>query len=234
MKDKTVLITVIVIMALGILIGEINLSINSDAAKFKREYESLNGEKIAGNKVRSLTISDENPFIYATAEEIVEKIENKETFAVYFGFAKCPWCRSVLPELIEVASDLEINEIYYVDVYDIRDVLELNKNNDVTISREGDKAYYQLLDKLDKVLEEYKLTTDDGEEIDTLEKRIYAPNVVAIVDGKAEDLTTGISDDQTDPYMKLTKKMKRDTYNKFKCVLECLSEKATTCSKKSC
>ena len=63
-----------------------------------------------------------------------------------------------------------------------------------------------------------------------LKKRIYAPTVISIVDGKVEDMTTGISDAQTDAYMKLTDEMKKETYNKFKCVLECVTENKNSCS----
>jgi 23S rRNA pseudouridine955/2504/2580 synthase len=44
------------------------------------------------------------------------KIENKETFVVYFGFSDCPWCRSVVEELIHVAKDLNVEKLYYAEV----------------------------------------------------------------------------------------------------------------------
>ena len=73
----------------------------SDSKKFKNEYESLNGTKVEGKSVRKVNIDKNNPFIYSSAEEVAKKIENKETFAVYFGFKECPWCRSVIESLIE-------------------------------------------------------------------------------------------------------------------------------------
>ena len=166
----------------------------SDSKKFKNEYESLNGTKVEGKSVRKVNIDKNNPFIYSSAEEVAKKIENKETFAVYFGFKECPWCRSVIESLIEVSSDLGLEEIYYVDVKNIRDTMK------------------------------------DNEGVSANEKRIYAPTVVSIVDGKAEDMTTGISDAQTDAYKKLTDEMKKETYNKFKCVLECVTENKNSCS----
>ncbi len=56
-------------------------------------------------KVRELTIADNNPFVYKTAEELVKMIEEDKTFTVYFGFSTCPWCRSVMTSLID--SSLE-------------------------------------------------------------------------------------------------------------------------------
>lgn len=204
-----------------------------DALKFKEEYESLNGKSNNNRKYRKVTIDEDNPMRYKSASDIVKMIEDKKSFIVYFGFDSCPWCRSVVPTLLEVAKDLEVDTIYYVDVKEIRDVLKLGEKDEVVTEKKGDESYYKLLELLDPVLEKYTLTNEDGKEIDTEEKRIYAPNVVSVVDGKAVELETGISDEQTDGYMKLTEKMKKDTYNKFKCSIRCVLESSTTCSNKN-
>ena len=53
----------------------------SDAEKFKKEYESLNGKQIESGQVyRNVTIPEENPFIYQTAEELSDRISNNESF----------------------------------------------------------------------------------------------------------------------------------------------------------
>ena len=206
--------------------------VKTDAILFKEEYESLNGSSTSNQKThRSITIEEENPFIYQTAEEIVKRIENKETFAVYFGFKSCPWCRSMLPTLINVAKDLNLTKIYYVDVSDIRDIKEIQDNKIVT-KKEGSEGYQKLLSLLDEVLEEYILK-DKEREIDTKEKRIYAPNVVSILQGKPDSLTTGISKKQTDAYMEITDEMKSEMYNQLKCTLECIKENQAICTKPS-
>ncbi len=237
MKKKVIIIGLI-FMSLFTLTachkGEEKLT---DAKRFKEEYESLNDikRKKDGKKIRSITISDDNPFIYKDASDIVDAINNKETFVVYFGFADCPWCRSVIPTLIEVANDLGLDEIYYVDVKDIRDILEINDQGEISTTKKGSADYYKLLELLKPVLEDYKLTDKDNNEIDTNEKRIYAPNIVSVVQGIPTELESGISKKQTDPYMKLTKEMKRETYNKFKCSIKCVVENNTTCTKdKAC
>ena len=206
----------------------------TDATKFKEEYESVNNQDNGhGNKHRELNISKDNPFIYSTAEEISQKMDNNESFIVYFGFKECPWCRSVLTELIKVAKDKEVETIYYVDVKDIRDVKEVDEEGNITTTKEGSKGYMELLEKMDSVLENYTLTKDE-EKIDAGEKRIYAPNIVAVANGKAIQLETGISDKQKDGYQELTDKMKKETYNKFKCLINCLEEESTTCKKDMC
>lgn len=202
----------------------------TDAQKFKKEYESVNGTKTSSGKdIRNIEIPEDNPFIYKEAGDIVELLEAGETFAVYFGYNTCPWCRSVLPTLVEVLDDLDINKIYYVDIHDIRDTLEVNEDGEVVTSKKGSDDYYKLLELLDSVLEDYSLTNSKGKEVDAKEKRIYAPNVVSVIDGKPQKLDTGISDEQTDGYMELTDSIKKDMYDKLKCVLECLEDEPEKC-----
>ncbi len=66
------------------------------------------------------------------------------------------------------------------------------------------------------------------------EKRIYAPNVVAITRGNPLEMTTGISDDQKDPYQKITKEMQNAMYKKLECLAKCVNEASTTCQKNAC
>lgn len=204
----------------------------TDATIFKEEYEKLNNKKSnsGDNYYRNLEIDENNPFIYKEANDIIKMIDNKETFAIYFGFASCPWCRSVIPSLIEVSNDLGIAPIYYVDVKEIRDVKELNEKGEVITKKEGTKDYYKLLEKLNSVLENYTITTEEGKEIETGVKRIYAPNIVAVVDGVATKMTTGISNQQENAYMELTTEMKKDSYDKIKCTIECINDKKEVCS----
>ena len=198
-----------------------------DALRFKSEYESLNGDESA----RSISIDKKNPFIYKDASEIVSMIKNKETFIVYFGFAKCPWCRSVLPNLIKAAKDNNIKKIYYVDILSIRDAYAVDSEGNPYRVVNADTSYYELLNLLDNVLEDYRVSMD-GKDYNTGEKRIYAPNVVAIKDGVALSMTTGVSKLQTDSHMDLTDEINNDSYNKF---VELFNElNNNTCTKEGC
>lgn len=205
----------------------------SDALRFKEEYESINGNKIEGSDkhVRSISIPKDNPFVYADSSDILTMMDNNETFIVYFGFNSCPWCRSVLPTLLEVAEDLDLEKIYYVDVKDMRDTLAVNEKGKVYTVKEGTEGYIGLLSRLDNVLEDYTLTYK-GKEIKTGEKRIYAPNVVSVVNGEAKELETGIGENLTDPYMELTDKIETEIYNKFNCSIKCVLENKNSCSSK--
>jgi len=234
---KKILVIILTLAILVTLTGCTKKEITkTDAIKFKEEYESLNGTKNESNgkEYRTISIDEDNPFIYSTAEEISKKIDNKETFIVYFGFKECPWCRSVLEELVEVAKKNNIEKIYYVDVKEIRDVKEINEDGNINTTKEGTEGYNSLIEKMSNVLEDYTLTNENDEKIEVGEKRIYAPNVVAISNGKALQLETGISKKQTDGYQELTEEMKKETYNSFKCLIKCIEEDQTTCKKDMC
>ena len=229
---KKFLLTTIILLSLFLLTGCVDK--NNDAYKFKEEYESINNKDNGhGNKYRELNIPVANPMVYQTTTDIVKRVENKETFIVYFGFKECPWCRSVITELINVAKDKGIDTIYYVDVKDIRDVKQVDEYNNILTVQEGDKDYLTLIENFSNVLSDYTLTKDN-EKINTGEKRIYAPNIVVVSHGTAVQMEEGIPESLTDPYAKLTKKQKKEIYNKFKCIITCYEEEQTTCKKDMC
>ena len=204
----------------------------SDAEKFKEEYESVNGKtNDNGKDYRNLDISIDNPIVYKSAAEVIDMINNKETFIVYFGYNTCPWCRSVIATLFDVAKNNYVDKIYYVDIHDIRDTLELDDDDKtVKTSKEGSEDYYKLLEVLDNVLEDYTLTNSKGKTIKTNEKRIFAPNVVSIVKGEAKALDTGISSKQKDGYMELTEEMINETTKKFNEVFKPYLDATESCN----
>lgn len=235
MKKKLLILAFLLILAMGVFFGIDYKNkkdyVKTDAYKFKTEYESLNGKETGynDNVYRSLNIAKDNKIIYSSAEEIVKKIDKNETFVVYFGFSKCPWCRSMIENLISVSKSYD-QEVYYVDVLEIRDKIEY-KDGELKITTEGDKNYMKLLDLMGDVLSDYKVTDSDGNEYDTNEKRIYAPNVVAVVQGKATKMVEGVSEDLKDPYGKITKKMNEESKKQLECIFKCLEE-AGVCTKK--
>jgi len=221
MKKKiSIIIILITLVTLGGVFYTVSQKPTSDEKKFKEEYESINNEKSSsGKEYRKLNIPKKNLIEYKTAEEIVEKIKNKDTFIVYFGFNTCPWCRSIIETLINTAKSHKVKTIYYVDVKEIRDVYSLNGDNIPVKEKEGSTGYNELLPLLKSVLSDYTLSTTSGDKTYTVGKRIYAPNVVSIKKGKAIKMETGISDKENNPYMKLTKEMLDDTKSAFEKVI---------------
>ena len=230
---KKLVLIIIIVFSLFLFTGCVDKT--TDAYKFKEEYESKNTKDNGfGKKYRSLNISNDNPFIYQTADELVERVENKETFIVYFGFSECPWCRSIIEELIHAAKDKKIDKIYYVDIQKIRDIKEADRNGNIITTKEGTTAYMKLIENFSNVLSDYTIMNDNSEKVSAGEKRIYAPNVIVVSHGNAIQMEEGISEELKDPYSKLTNKMRKYTYNKFKCLITCFEEEQTICRKDMC
>ena len=189
---------------------------------FKNDYESVNGKENAHGKIhRVVSIPSDNPFITTTSSDILKRIENKETFYVYFGSKLCPWCRSSIEKAIEVALAHGVSKIYYVDIWDdegneiVRDRYSLDDNNKPIKEKDGDASYQKLLQAFNDLLSDYTLTTSDGKKIEVGEKRIYAPNYIYIEKGVAKKLVTGISEKQKDSREELTKEMLEDEETEF-------------------
>ena len=195
-----------------------------ESKAFKQDYEKLNNTtNKAGKAHRNVSISEDNPFIEVSADEIVKKIENKETFYVYFGSTICPWCRSVIESAIKIAKEKNIKTIYYVDIWDdnaneiLRDKYEV-KDKKIEKTVNGTDSYYELLESFKDLLRDYSITdsNDNNKEYSTGEKRIYAPNYFYIKDGKAQKLVTGKSDKLTDSRGELTDEIKADQEKIFR------------------
>lgn len=225
---KKILVVLVLLIGLFTVVG-CEQKEKNDADKFKEEFESINNETINKHKVREVSIDKENPMIYKSAKEIVDMIDDNKTFLVFFGYNDCPWTRSMVETLIEVSNDYKIDKVYYVDIKRIRDTKHIDKEGNIITKKEGSKYYYELLNRLDNVLEDYKVN-----DVSMEEKRIESPSVIAIANGEALEITSGISDDQKDPYQKITKKMKNNMYKKMECLTKCVNEAATICTKNAC
>ena len=64
---------VLVFMCAFLLVG-CNNEKETDALRFKKEYESLNGEKRGDNTIRSVKIDKDNPMIYISEDELIDKL----------------------------------------------------------------------------------------------------------------------------------------------------------------
>ena len=110
MKKKTKIIILILILLLfgGLLtffiINNKNKKlITEDSLKFKEDYESVNGKKVSDElSYSSLDIPKNNPMKYSSYEEIFKILDNG-TGVIYLGFPECPWCRNIVPVLIDTA-----------------------------------------------------------------------------------------------------------------------------------
>lgn len=179
----------------------------SDAIKFKQEYESLNNiiNKNGKNEYLKINIDKNNPMVYKTSKEIVDILKNG-TGIIYLGFSKCPWCRNAVPALIDVAKNTKTKEIYYLDIYDIRNELVLDDNKNIITKKPGTTDYLDMVKLLNDYLKPY-----DGLEDESI-KRIYAPTIVFVKDGKVLKIHEGTVESHTNAKESLTK----DQYNELK------------------
>ena len=221
---KKILSILLVLISVFAVVGCEQKGKATDASlAFKEDYEKLNGKENKSGKVhRTVSIDEANPYVEVSADEIVKKIENKETFYVYFGSTLCPWCRSTIESAIKVAKEKNIETIYYVDIWDdegneiLRDKLEVDKKGKVKVAKEGTESYYKLLDYFDEYLRNYDLTDSNGKAVESNEKRIYAPNYMYIENGNIKKLTNGKADSQKDAREELTEQLKNEQLAKFR------------------
>ena len=142
MKNLKIKITAILMLVLLSILFIKNLDAgmsqeeNSDALKFKQEYESLNEVRNGEKEYTSITIPDDNPMIYSSYEDI-EKIITNGTGVIYFGFPKCPWCRNAVPVLIDAAKEVGLDKIYYFNALEIRDIKSLDQDGNIITEKEG-------------------------------------------------------------------------------------------------
>ena len=192
---------------------EQEFGIKVDSNKFKEEYESLNGKTFYQNyKYKDVTIPEDNPIKYSDYKEIIDIVKNGSG-VIYLGYPECPWCRSMVSVLMEVANNTNISTIYYLNMHDVRDEYELSDNNEVKLVREGQEGYQELLEALDEILLDYTLKDSDGVEYSVGEKRIYVPIVIFVHDGTIVDYHMDTVETQTNPMDELTEEEHDELYD---------------------
>ena len=63
------------------------------------------------------TYDAKTDYVYVTSsvQDMYTRLNNNETFAILFGFAKCPWCRDFMPVMNEAAKRTGHSTVYYVN-----------------------------------------------------------------------------------------------------------------------
>lgn len=226
---KKLLVCGIVVLGLALITATCSMLLKSEkkdpkyALEFKEEYEALNGKMARyGKPHRTLTISENNPYVKITPAEVIKKLEKKESFYLYVGDPLCPWCRSVIEQSIKSAKENEIDTIYYIDFWDdenneiLRDVYEL-VDGEIKQTHKATKEYTKMLDLCDESvgLRNYTVKDKDGNEIEVNSKRFFGPTFLFAENGKFKKYTDARSELQTSPLEELTKEIKKDQSEKF-------------------
>ncbi len=211
----------------------INNNKESDAIKFKNEYEELNNKKAnSSNQYKNIKIDKENPVKYSNYDEIIDVINNK-TGVIYLGFPECPWCRTALPVLLDVLSDNDVGTLYYLNIKSERDsyvvqdgeiTYELDNDNNPI---KGSEGYFKLLDALDEYLTDYTLEVD-GKIYEVGEKRLYAPSVIFVRNGEVLGIQVSTVESQKSGYDELTDEEYEELYSIYEDYI--LDMYSSTCS----
>ena len=139
-KDKKIFLGIILLLfSFMLFVGMLAFrekkeeeTVLTDAILFKNEYEALNNtiSEKTGGKMQELSISSTNPVQILNEEKVLQVLKNG-TGILYFGFAECPWCRNLLPVLLESLERLSIERLYYLNISTIRDTLFIDANQQV-------------------------------------------------------------------------------------------------------
>ena len=218
-KENIIIYGLPILCALAAILAYIGVKNNKpietkkeDSIIFKDEYESLND-----GDVLDLEIPEDNPFIYANYDKLLEIINNG-TGIIYLGFPRCPWCRNALPVLLDVAKDNEVETIYYMNILNERDsyVVEDDKlvyaTDEDGNEKKGTEGYFDLLEALDEHLTEYTISYD-GKKYKTGEKRIYAPSIIFVRDGEVLGVHVSTVESQDNPKEGLTDEQYDELYD---------------------
>lgn len=225
MKKKIIivisLIVIISIMALVLLFmstSDPNINYTEDEIKFKEEYESLNGTELAENYIlKTIDIDSDNNVKYIKDSEILDKLTNG-TNVIYFGWADCNWCRSVVPILIETLKNNNIETLYYYDFKTLRTAYE-NDNDDKKV-----KIYEEIIKIIGNDIE----TVFDENSLKSGEKKILAPTVVFIKNGQYIGLHFKSVDSQINSTDELTSEQEKELKGKYQTLLEQLNTNVCT------
>lgn len=223
---KNVVIVISLIIVIGVMslvlifmkTDDPKLNFTEDEISFKDEYETLNGIELAENYVlKTVNIDSDNNVKYVSDDEILDLLTNG-TNVIYFGWADCNWCRSVIPTLINVLKDNEINTLYYYDFKKIRAAYE--NNNDAKKVEIYEEILNIIGDDITSVFAEDSLKNG--------EKKILAPTVVFIRDGNYIGLHFKSVDSQVSSSDDLTESQIKELRNRYQTLIDQL--KVNVCS----
>lgn len=149
-KNIVVIFLILMILCLGCSKDE-----QTDAMKFKGEYEKYNGELI------ELNIDEENIIKYVSREE-VNKIIKSKTGVIFIGDPSDNLSRVAINLLLEASSSTDLSKIYYIDRLDNIEGLEKIENKKVPLVLnvlDGEVKSYHVgtIEDKDKLTEDEKM-----------------------------------------------------------------------------
>ncbi len=206
--------TILVIGLCAFLIYNKEKVVLSDSEKFKEEFEKYNEATYDnGEKLISVDIDIDNPFIYKSAQEIVKIMQNEDAY-ILFGYATDPITRKSIEVLIEALKEKQIEKVYYVDIEDIRDKYSISWPTELT--EEGTESYQEIKAILKDVLNEYYVNDfEKNMRYDTGNIGLYSPTFIAISKGNVQGFHEIVNETLDNYYSKLTELEKETLKNSY-------------------
>jgi thiol-disulfide isomerase/thioredoxin len=163
---------------------------------FKTEYEALNGQTAQDgvHQYKALDFPDDALLNYVSFEDAMSLI-NDGTGVLYLGFPECPWCRTLLPALVDAVKRAGYEgTVSCYNALDQRDVMSLDSAGRVVTEKEAAPEYAKLRDALYDYLGPYDGLNDPSIH------RIYFPTTVFVRNGEILSVHLGTEDDQKSGY----------------------------------
>jgi putative bacteriocin transport accessory protein len=145
--------------------------------------------------------NDVADFQLISLKESLRMFEEGGTGILYYGYDECAWCNRAVPELNEVAKELNLT-IYYVDAS-----AKVEKDD-----------YKKLLEYIDPVLK----VNSSGE------KGFYVPAVIGVKNGKLVDYHVSLLDDfelsKDDPNKQLSDAQKQELQDIYRNIAKSVAD----------
>ena len=222
MNNKKVIIVAVIILTIASIIAGIyaiksykknngtTKDVTSDEIKFKTEYEFLNDKEENNFKHNKIVVNKNNGITYISDTDLLRMI-NDQSGVVFIGNNNDELSRVVIDSLMTARHEVGLKTIYYLDIKTIK---------------KGTDSYYELLKKLDEYLKPYILY-DGDKEIDTLEKRINIPVLIAFNKGNIIGIHEGSVSTHmllNNPYVLLSNSEKQELVTTYSNIMKAYLE----------
>ena len=127
-------------------------------------------------------------FVRSDVRDMLKRMDDHETFIVYFGFSRCPWCRDMMPILNDAAKEAG----YPISYIDTREKEEWKSNIDIDdydLLAERFKEYLQEDENgIPHLYTPFLIFIKDGEIVKTVSAPDYDAHEERIPDNEKEAL----------------------------------------------